>query len=125
MYSSRGDYCGLAPALEYGISDSKRRLCVFDSVDGVHWTRPELSEVPFGDHKTTNILFRLDQGTAAYSSIMIDPSDRETPYHMYLLREKSSEGRPPAGSGYYRYRSPDGYRWEFVRWSDHGSHEGG
>jgi hypothetical protein len=97
-----------------GISGRERRLCVFDSVDGVHWTRPELSEVPFGDHKTTNILFPLDQGTATYSSIMIDPSDRETPYHMYALREKSSEGGPPAGSGYYRYRSPDGYRWEPV-----------
>src|ERR1700722_12826088 len=53
-------------------NDSKRRLCVFDSADGVHWKNPELSEVSFGEHKTTNILFRLDQGTAAYSSIMID-----------------------------------------------------
>ena len=95
-------------------NDSKRRLCVFDSADGVHWTSPELSEVPFGDHKTTNILFRLDQGTAAYSSIMIDPSDRGTPYHMYVLREKSVEGAAPAGNGYYRYRSPDGYTWELV-----------
>ena len=30
-------------------NDSKRRLCVFDSADGVHWTSPQLSEVPFGD----------------------------------------------------------------------------
>jgi hypothetical protein len=95
-------------------NDSKRRLCVFDSTDGVHWTSPRLSEVPFGDHKATNILFRLDQGTAAYSSIMIDPSDSKTPYHMYVLRENSSEGKTPAGNGYYRYRSPDGYKWEFV-----------
>jgi len=96
-------------------NDGKRRLCVFDSADGVHWTRPELQEVPFGEHKTTNILLRLDQGTAAYSSIMIDPSDRDNPYLMYVLREKSVEGKPPSGkNGFYRYRSPDGYHWELL-----------
>lgn len=90
-------------------NDHKRRLCVFTSADGVHWIRPELPEFPFGDHKTTNILFPLDQGTAAYASINIDPSDRATPYHMYALRE-----RAPGGNGYYRYHSPDGYKWELI-----------
>jgi hypothetical protein len=92
----------------------KRRLCTYESVDGVRWTRPELSEVPFGDHKKTNILMRLDQGTSAYASILTDPSDHAAPYKMYLLREGSLEGKPPEGdSAYYLYHSRDGYKWEF------------
>ena len=96
------------------MNDHKRRLCVFDSSDGVHWTWPELSVVPFGDHPTTNILFPLAQGTAAYASVMIDSSDHATPYHLYLLREGSLEGKPPSGSGYYRYQSADGYHWQLA-----------
>ena len=94
---------------------SKRRLCIFDSADGVHWTRPTLSEVSFGDQKATNILLHLEQGTAAYSSVIFDSADRETPYHMYVLREKSSEGVPPLGkNGFYLYHSADGYKWELA-----------
>jgi hypothetical protein len=96
-------------------NDRKRRLCVFTSEDGVHWIRPELHEVAVGDRKSTNVLLRLDQGTAAYSSIMVDPTNREYPYLMYVLREKSDEGVPPAGkNGFYLYRSRDGYHWELL-----------
>ncbi len=93
----------------------KRRLCLYESSDGVNWTRPQLKEVSFGDHKTTNILFHLNEGTAAYASIMTDPSDHAAPYKMYLLRENSLEGKPPKGeSGYYLYHSQDGYKWTLA-----------
>ena len=93
----------------------KRRLCLYESADGVNWIRPELSQVSFGDHKTTNILFRLDQGTSAYSSILTDPSDHVAPYKMFLLRERSLEGEPPGReSGYYLYQSSDGYKWALT-----------
>ena len=93
----------------------KRRLCLYESPDGLHWRRPELALVPFGEHKTTNILFPLSEGTAAYSSILINPTDGDAPYKMYLLRETSLEGKPPRGkSGYYLYQSPDGYQWELI-----------
>jgi hypothetical protein len=93
----------------------KRRLCLYESTDGVHWKRPELTEVPFEDHKTTNILFPLHDGTSAYSSIMTDPSDHAAPYKMYLLRETSLEGKPPKGdSGYYFYASQDGHKWHLT-----------
>jgi hypothetical protein len=91
----------------------KRRLCLYESADGVNWYRPELTQVPFGDHKTTNILFRLDQGTSAYASILTDPSDHSAPYKMFLLRERSLEGPPPGGdSAYDLYDSADGYNWK-------------
>jgi hypothetical protein len=93
----------------------KRRLCTYESQDGVTWHRPELSIIPFPEHKTTNILMRLDQGTSAYSSILIDSADKAAPYKMYLLRERSMEGNPPKEKGgYYLYQSKDGYAWELT-----------
>jgi len=91
-----------------------RRMCLYESTDGVHWTRPKLSNVPFGEYGTTNIIFGLGQGTAAYASVLIDPSNLETPYQMFVLREVSVKGKPPGGIGYYRYRSRDGYTWESI-----------
>jgi hypothetical protein len=97
------------------VQGRKRRLCVYESNDGVHWTRPALTLVPFGDQKTTNILMRLSDGTSAYSSIFTDPSDHTAPYKMYLLRERSLEGPPPREkSGYYIYHSRDGFQWDLV-----------
>ena len=75
---------------------------------------PCLSNASFGPHEKTNIIFDLDQGTAAYSSVMVDTGDADMPYEMYVLRFASVEGEAPAGTGYYRYRSRDGYRWELF-----------
>jgi hypothetical protein len=90
-----------------------RRVCLFESPDGVHWQRPGLTNVPFGGHRTTNILFDVSEGVSAYSSILIDPSDKDWPYQLIVLRESwgAVKGRPPEGNGYYRYRSKDGRRW--------------
>lgn len=92
-----------------------RRLCLFESDDGVHWTRPELSNESIGEHATTNILFDLSQGVAAYPSVFVDPQNLEWPYSMIALREyqgSKAHGKPPEGNGYYRYRSKDGKKWE-------------
>ena len=94
-----------------------RRLCLFESADGVHWTRPELSNVPLGEHAKTNIIFDLKHGVSAYPSVLVDPDNRQWPYTMIVLREyqgTSSHGAPPQGNGYYRYRSKDGKAWELV-----------
>lgn len=92
-----------------------RRLCLFESIDGVHWTRPELSNVSVGQHAKTNIIFDLSQGVAAYASIFVDPDDSQWPYTMIALREaqgSEAHGEPPQGNGYYGYRSKDGKAWE-------------
>jgi hypothetical protein len=92
-----------------------RRLCLFESANGVHWTRPKLSNESIGEHTQTNVLFDLTQGVSAYPSILVDPNDREWPYTMIALREhqgSKAHGVPPQGNGYYRYRSKDGKKWE-------------
>jgi hypothetical protein len=97
-----------------------RRVCLFESNDGVSWTRPLLSNVAFGSHKKTNILFDVNEGVSAYSSILVDPANEKSPYEMFVLRESwgAVRGKAPKGNGYYRYRSRDGKAWkstgEFV-----------
>lgn len=93
-----------------------RRVCLFESHDGVHWTRPDLDNVAFGEHSRTNIIFDVVDGVSAYSSVLIDPQKADSPYEMFVLRESWSavKGKPPEGNGYYRYRSADGRRWERV-----------
>ena len=90
-----------------------RRICLFESTDGVNWTRPELPNVPFGEHKTTNIIFDLKEGTSAYSSVLIDPTNQDWPYEIFVLRQ-SLELPYPEGIGYHRYRSRDSKVWEGV-----------
>jgi hypothetical protein len=93
-----------------------RRICLFESRDGIHWTRPQLRNVPFGKHKTTNIIFDVNDGVSAYSSILVDPANRDWPYEMFVLRESwgAVKGKAPQGNGYYRYRSKDGKKWERI-----------
>ena len=97
-------------------SHAHRRVCLFESDDGVHWTRPEFAHVPFGGHARTNIVFDVTEGVSAYPSILVDPANREWPYEMIVLRESwaAVRGQPPEGNGYYRYRSGDGRAWEPV-----------
>lgn len=93
---------------------AQRRVSLFESEDGVHWTRPQLNNVAYGGHKTTNLIFDINEGTSGYSSVLIDPSDEEFPYEMRVLREHWLPGWPqaPEGIGYYKYRSKDGRSWQ-------------
>ncbi len=93
---------------------AQRRVCLFESDDGVHWTRPQLVNVPFAGHKKTNILFDVSEGVSAYSSVLVDPGNRQWPYEMFVLRESwgAVKGKAPRGNGYYRYRSKDGRKWQ-------------
>lgn len=95
-------------------NSSMRRLCLFESPDGVRWSRPKLSNVNYPGFATNNIIFGLGDGAAAYSSVMVDPSNKQFPYEMLILRHRSPEGQPAGGTGYYRYRSHDGYKWESL-----------
>ena len=92
-----------------------RVLCLYESDDGVNWTRPELNLHAYGEHQQTNILFDLKNGVAAYPSIFIDPKNKQWPYLMFVLREAwghPGHGTPPQGNGFYRYRSKDGRKWK-------------
>ena len=86
-----------------------RRICLFESTDGVHWSRPELSNASFAGHSKTNIIFDSSEGVSDYASVFVDPANREWPYEMFALRYGK---QTLEGMGYYRYRSKDGRKWE-------------
>ena len=89
-----------------------RHLCLYESDDGVHWTRPEMSIVSLEGHEKTNILFDVQ---AVYPSVFVDPENKEWPYEMFVLHLDSALGPAPDGNGVYRYRSKDGRHWELLR----------
>ena len=95
-------------------NDRDRNICHFESRDGVKWTRPELSST-WGEHKTTNVIFDSSvYGLQAYASVLVDPENSDWPYEMFVLQTPTAKATPPHGSGYHRYRSRDGRKWEWV-----------
>ena len=88
-----------------------RLFCLFESENGIDWSRPKLTNLPYGEHQQTNILFDPVHGMTSYGSVFVEPEDAQWPYSMIVLRENylpSAHGTPPEGAGYYRYRSKDG-----------------
>ncbi|TMD02230.1 MAG: hypothetical protein E6J01_18075 [Chloroflexi bacterium] len=77
-----------------------RRVCLFESKNGIHWTRPKLANVSFGKHERTNIIFDVTDGVSAYSSMLVDPANRDWPYAMFVLRESwgAVKGKAPQGN---------------------------
>lgn len=88
-----------------------RYLCLYESDDGINWTRPELSIVPLEGHPKTNILFGI---LTVYPSLFVDPGNKEWPYEMFVLHENSALGPAPDSNGFYRYRSKDGKHWDRI-----------
>lgn len=106
----------------------ERRLTYFESEDGVHFERPELPYVSWGEHEKTNILLDHPSGGAStYANVFVDPSEEEYPYEMFIKRRpdykcpsKTVEGHPPpigksGNRATYRYRSKNGTNWEVIQ----------
>jgi hypothetical protein len=97
-----------------------RRLCYFESEDGVRWTRPELPHSSFGDYKATNVVFDdTDNGGTQYASVSVDPGKKPWPYEMFVYRNMYGRAEP-GHTHLHHYRSRDGKTWELV----HGPIEG-
>ena len=101
----------------FTINHHYRRLCYFESEDGVNWTRPRLPHSRCGDHATSNVVFDDTTkggekyiGFVQYASVMIDP-DRAWPYEMFVYRDMGGPTKP-GHTHLYHYRSRDGKAWE-------------
>ncbi|NQT59873.1 MAG: hypothetical protein HQ557_12895 [Bacteroidetes bacterium] len=120
-------------------SDAKhegfRRLTYLESKDGINWYRPELPYVSWPGYDYTNIILDLDSGgSAQYASVLVDPTNKEWPYEMFVMRtpifgpNPDKVGHLPAPSekrASYRYRSHDGKDWKLVEGPIHPSVGGG
>jgi hypothetical protein len=89
-------------------------FCYAESRDGIHWTKPELSLCPYGDHAQTNILFRQVGAGDAKSrvhgaSVFIDPKAAPNERFKAISQGIFANYTPPHHiAGMY---SPDGLTW--------------
>ncbi|HPO12587.1 MAG TPA: family 10 glycosylhydrolase [Candidatus Hydrogenedentes bacterium] len=81
------------------------------SPDGLHWTKPELGLVTYGDNKQNNILFRRT-AEDHNQQVIYTPWEKD-PNRRYKLMNWDYGRTPPKNivSGYYGAWSPDGIHW--------------
>ncbi len=84
--------------------DFRAAMCVADSTDGFHWTRPELGIHEFRGSKKNNIAITHCRCVSVYH----DPED-EYPFRTMVHRGPSKTGHPVYGM--YEAVSKDGYHW--------------
>ncbi len=89
-----------------------RRLCYFESADGLRWQRVDLSDSAFARHERTNIVFN-DEGGTQYASVMVDPAKTPWPYEMFVFRNMYTK-KTPGLTHLHHLRSRDGKVWEKV-----------
>lgn len=90
-----------------------RRLCYFESRDGVNWTRPRPPNSAFGKYEATNIL--LDEtanGGTQCVSVSVDPGNKEWPYEMFVYRKMYWPPPGPKNPKLCHLHSKDGKVWE-------------
>lgn len=94
-----------------------RQLCYAESGDGVHWEKPDLGIIRFGDSKKNNIVSppsgtQSQQGATVFRDDGAPPSERYKAWtKLNPAPRKTSRSRP---SGLWALTSPDGLRWKFL-----------
>lgn len=84
------------------------RTCVAESIDGIKWSKPELSLFPFEDHKATNIVLANAAPVTHNFSPLIDTRPGVTADQRY----KAVGG---TGKDLFAYVSADGLKWTKLR----------
>lgn len=101
----------------FTINHHLRRLCYFESKDGIHWARSTLPDSRFGDYEATNIIFDDSShgkfSFTQYASVSVDPDNKAWPYEMFVYRDMTAKV-PPGHSHLHQYRSRDGKTWQHV-----------
>ncbi len=93
-------------------SDGSRWLAYAESKDGIHWVKPMLGLVPFGEIEETNILFPPQRSPFEPGCVFIDTNPNCPPEERYKL---VCSYRPPDGErGTWVFASPDGLRWHPI-----------
>lgn len=89
-----------------------RRLCYFESADGIQWKRVEVPNSTIDGRDRSNVVFN-DEGGTQYASVMVDPAKAPWPYEMFVFRNMYA--RKKVGFTHLHHlRSRDGKAWEAV-----------
>ena len=92
-------------------NDGSRWLCYATSADGVHWDKPSLGIVPFGDRRDTNIVFPAKKRSHEPGCVFVDTNPDCSPDERYKM-VCSYDG--PGGRGTYVFASRDGLHWRAL-----------
>jgi len=90
-------------------NDGSRWLCYATSQDGVHWEKPALGLVPFGERRDTNIVHPAQPSQYEPSCVFIDANPKCPPEQRYKLAYYLYS---PQEEGIYVAASGDGLRWQ-------------
>jgi hypothetical protein len=88
------------------LASGEVKACVLESVDGIHWVRPDLGLVAFHGSKHNNIIYtapKLDNFTPFRDSNPDCPPD-----------ERYKATTLSAARGLYGFKSPDGLHWSPI-----------
>lgn len=100
----KSTYNGLKPDGAYAMI---RRICVLESDDGIHWTRPELSITPLERFPTSNIISgEFDYYDNLYCFLDTNPDCPENERYKAIYGEW--------GIGMFGYKSEDGINYKFY-----------
>ena len=86
-------------------------VCYVESLDGIHWYRPDLGLVEFEGSKSNNIILdRIPVGGTIHNFVPFkDANPAAAPDARYKAVSSGSEAR-----GLYAWKSPDGIHWDLM-----------
>ncbi len=95
---------------------NEQNLAYAESEDGIHWTKPMMDYISWGDHEKTNLLMGPDPNL--HGPCVIENPDRSDPNRRFLMLFDSYDdyhpevkGKPGMRRAVYACESPDGFKW--------------
>jgi hypothetical protein len=96
---------------------SRRMVCYAESEDGIHWKKPDLGLIPYGDSNRTNIVAPPSAG-ANQQGASVFRDDRAPASERYKLWTKYHPSEAEQGKGLrvglWSMVSPDGLSWKLL-----------
>ena len=94
-----------------------RQLCYAESTDGVHWDKPDLGLIQFGNSRHNNIVsppsgIQSQQGATIFRDDQAPKSERYKAWTK--LNPPLRQTRQARPGGLRALVSPDGFRWKFL-----------
>ena len=92
-------------------------LCYAESRDGLRWEKPDLNQVPWGEHRHTNIILQGDhEAKVAHVHVEDDPDREDTVKNTGLIPSRFLRGHRflmyYCDRGHYLATSEDGIHWD-------------
>ncbi len=105
-YSTRKRNPDYEPKWETNLEagNAEKFICYAESKDGIHWERPELDVVPFGQWKKNNIVFADSDVGATLGMVVLNPDKSDASKKFIMVWNE--------GYGVRITYSPDGIHWE-------------